>query len=156
MRKPLLFSRSATNRVSFALNASRLVSAIFITPRAISATHSMKSRLAIKFLTTMSSDQMPGPREDLVHQIPSLPGKRRRKMPGVCPGGMFKLRFDWYIRRHYQPLFKKGACAPKSSLLGPQIICYSEFAERNKFRNIPSLTTRSFRVDLLRTVSRSV
>ena len=33
-------------------------------------------------------------------QIPSLPGKKRRQMPGVCPGvggEMLKLRFDWYI-----------------------------------------------------------
>ena len=34
-------------------------------------------------------------------QIPSLPGKKRRQMPGVCPeGGMLKLRFDWYIRTY--------------------------------------------------------
>ena len=31
------------------------------------------------------------------NQIPSLPGKKRRQMPGVCRGGMLKLRFDWYI-----------------------------------------------------------
>ena len=30
-------------------------------------------------------------------QIPALPGKKTRQMPGVYPGGMFKLRFDWYI-----------------------------------------------------------
>ena len=30
-------------------------------------------------------------------QIPSLPGKKRRQIPRVCPGGMLKLRFDWYI-----------------------------------------------------------
>ena len=30
-------------------------------------------------------------------QIPCLPGKKRREMPGVYPGGMLKLRFDWYI-----------------------------------------------------------
>ena len=45
----------------------------------------------------MSSDQMPRPGEDLVHQIPSLPGSL---LPGVRlegGGGMFKLRFDWYI-----------------------------------------------------------
>ena len=35
----------------------------------------------------MSSDQMPRTGEDLVHQIPSLPGSKRRQMPGVCPGG---------------------------------------------------------------------
>ena len=27
------------------------------------------------------------PGEDLVHQIPSLPGSKRRQMPGVGPGG---------------------------------------------------------------------
>ena len=30
-------------------------------------------------------------------QIPSLPGKKRRQIPGVCPEGMLKRRFDWYI-----------------------------------------------------------
>ena len=40
----------------------------------------------------MSSDQMPRPGEDLVHQIPSLPGSKRRQMSGVCPGGC--LSFD--------------------------------------------------------------
>ena len=29
---------------------------------------------------------MPRPGEDLVHQIPSLPGCKKRQMPGVCPG----------------------------------------------------------------------
>ena len=29
--------------------------------------------------------------------VSSLPGKKRRQMPGVCPGGMLKLRFGWYI-----------------------------------------------------------
>ena len=42
----------------------------------------------------MCSDQMPRPGEDLVHQLPSLPGRKTRQMPG---GGVFKLRFDWYI-----------------------------------------------------------
>ena len=46
----------------------------------------MTSRLAIKFPTPMSGDQ-----------IPSLPGKKKRQMPGVCPGGLLKLRFDWYM-----------------------------------------------------------
>ena len=35
---------------------------------------------------------MPRPGEDEVHQIPSLPGRKRRQMPGVCPGGC--LSFD--------------------------------------------------------------
>ena len=30
-------------------------------------------------------------------QMPSLPGRKRRQMPGVCQGGMLKLRFDCYI-----------------------------------------------------------
>ena len=33
-------------------------------------------------------------------QIPSLPGKKRGQIPGVCLGGgrgMLKLLFDWYI-----------------------------------------------------------
>ena len=49
--KPLLFSPSATNRVSFALNAWRLVFVMIYHPSWISATHNMKSRLAIKFPT---------------------------------------------------------------------------------------------------------
>ena len=58
-----------------------------LNPRGISSTRYMKSRLAIKFPTPMSGDQ-----------IPSLPGRKRRPMPGVCAvGGMLKLRFDWYI-----------------------------------------------------------
>ena len=36
-------------------------------------------------------------RHDLSTQMPSLLGRKRRQMPGVCPGGMFKLRLDWYI-----------------------------------------------------------
>ena len=35
---------------------------------------------------------MPRPREDKVHQIPSLSGRKRRQMPGGCPGGC--LSFD--------------------------------------------------------------
>ena len=39
-----------------------------------------------------------GPRKTkFVKFPPSRPGRKRRQMPGVCPGGMFKLRFDWYI-----------------------------------------------------------
>ena len=45
-----------------------------LNPRGISSTRYMKSRLAIKFPTPMSGDQ-----------IPSLPGRKRRPMPGVCP-----------------------------------------------------------------------
>ena len=30
-------------------------------------------------------------------QMPSLLGRKRRQMPGVCPGGMLKLRVDWYF-----------------------------------------------------------
>ena len=43
----------------------------------------------------MSSDPMPRPGEDKVNQIPSLPGSKRRQMPGVCPGGGC-LSFDYY------------------------------------------------------------
>ena len=35
----------------------------------------------------MSSDQIPRPGEDSVHQIPSLLGSKRRQMPGVRPEG---------------------------------------------------------------------
>ena len=47
----------------------------------------MKSKLAIKFPTPYEYDQMPRPGEDLVPQIPSLPGSKRRQMIGVCLGG---------------------------------------------------------------------
>ena len=55
-----------------------LSSSWFITPRGISATRNMKSRLAIKF-------------------PPSRAGKDV-KCPGYARGGMLKLRFDWYIK----------------------------------------------------------
>ena len=42
-------------------------------------------------------DQIPHPLEDSDNQIPSSPGRQRCQMPGVCPGGMLKLQFDWYI-----------------------------------------------------------
>ena len=42
----------------------------------ISVTRNIKSRLAIKFPTPMSGDQMP-----------SLPGEKRCQMPAVCRGG---------------------------------------------------------------------
>ena len=37
---------------------------------------------------------MSRPGEDKVHQIPSLPGSKRRQMSGVCPGGRGCLSFD--------------------------------------------------------------
>ena len=41
----------------------------------------------------MSSDQMPAPgKTKLIKFPPSLVGKDVK-----CPGGMLKLRFDWYI-----------------------------------------------------------
>ena len=54
----------------------------------------MKSKLAIKFPTPYEYDQMPRPGEDLVPQIPSLPGSKRRQMIGVCLGGGGCLSFD--------------------------------------------------------------
>ena len=63
--RPLVFKHSTTNMQSFPLNSSK-----------ISTTHNMKSRLAIKFPTPMSGDQMP-----------SLLGRKRHQMPGVCLGG---------------------------------------------------------------------
>ena len=73
----------------------------FITPRGISAT---KREIE-------ASDQIPHPiwvvikcPAPEVHQISSLPGSKRRQMPGVCPGGgggTFKLWFDWYISSNY-------------------------------------------------------
>ena len=60
----------------------------FITPRGISATRNMKSRLAIKFPTPMSSDQMPAPgKTKLIKLPPSRAGKDVK-----CPGGC--LSFD--------------------------------------------------------------
>ena len=34
-----------------------------------------------------ASDQIPHPLRVVIMQIPSLPGKKKRQMPGVCPGG---------------------------------------------------------------------
>ena len=42
-------------------------------------------------------DQILHPPENSDNQIPSSPGWQRCQMPGVCPGGMLKLRFDRYI-----------------------------------------------------------
>ena len=42
-------------------------------------------------------DQIPHPLEDSDNEIPSSPGRQRFQMPGVCLGGMLKLRFDRYI-----------------------------------------------------------
>ena len=44
----------------------------------------------------MSSDQMPHPQEDLVHQIPFPPPREEKtsNTRGMPRGGMFKLRFD--------------------------------------------------------------
>ena len=37
----------------------------------------------------------------------SFPGRKRHQMRGVCPkGGMFKLRFDWYILQRNLGLFE--------------------------------------------------
>ena len=50
------------------------------------------------------------------NQIPSLPGRKRRQMPGVCPGGrMFKLRFDWYIIAYSSKSTKNCMSAPRFS-----------------------------------------
>ena len=71
----------------------------FIAPRGINATRNMRSRLAIKFPPPMSSDQMPAPgKTKLIKFPPSWAGKDV-KCPGCAGGGMFKLRFDGYIRR---------------------------------------------------------
>ena len=56
-------------------------------------------------------------------QMPSLPGRKRRQMPGVCPKGrgryMFKLQFDWYITvtHYWNPVFmlKCQLCLPERS-----------------------------------------
>ena len=86
MCKPLLFCQSTNNRVSFALNASRLVSTMIITPRGISAT----------WHGNEGSDQIPHPLWVVIKCPPrgrlnssnSLPpGSKRRQMPGVCRGG---------------------------------------------------------------------
>ena len=74
--KPLLFSRSARIGYLPLWMHQGLSPPWLITSRGFIATLNMKSRLAIKFPPPlMSGDQM----------------------PGVCRGGMFKLRFDWYI-----------------------------------------------------------
>ena len=78
----------------------------FITPRGINATRNMRSRLAIKFPPPMSSEQMPTPRKTKLIKFPPSRAGKDVKCPGYARGwggGMFKLRFDRYIKpqRHW-------------------------------------------------------
>ena len=56
-------------------------------------------------------------------QILALPGRKRRQMPGVGPGGegggMLKLRFDWYISCNWKKT---------SKILSKQLLHKSEIA----------------------------
>ena len=45
----------------------------------------------------MSSDQMPAPRKTKLIKFPPSWAGKDIKCPGYARGGMFKLRFDWYI-----------------------------------------------------------
>ena len=96
--KPLLFSQSATNRVSFALNAWKLVFAMIY--------HATYVESA--WLVTLNRDphpwwvviKCPAPgKTKLIKFPPSWAGKDV-KCPGYAGGGMLKLRFDWYITLH--------------------------------------------------------
>ena len=64
-----------------------LSSAWLITPRGISATRNMKSRLAIKFPHPQWVVIKCPPPGRLSSSNSLLPGRKRRQMPGVCPGG---------------------------------------------------------------------
>ena len=65
--------------------------------RGISTTRNMKSRLAIKFPTPMTSDQMPAPGKTKLIKFPPSHAGKDVKCPGFPRGGMFKLQFDRYI-----------------------------------------------------------
>ena len=63
-----------------------------------------------------------------LNQIPSLPDRERRQMPGVCRGGgMFKLRFDRYIMRKLDTIIRVHMLLCESSmLLFVSICCYAK------------------------------
>ena len=37
-------------------------------------------------------------------------------MPGVCPGGIFKLRFDWYVTNHDIKYITMNFCVAETVL----------------------------------------
>ena len=60
-------------------------------------------------------------------QMPSLPGRKKRQMPWICPGGgMFKLRFDWYIisKNYLKCTFSKSDVE-----VGLSIIIWSDLSQ---------------------------
>ena len=92
--RPLVFNQSATNTQSFPLNSSKFdVSALSAVSTMIyQSTWTARLEIWNRGYRSNSPPPMSG------NQIPSLPGRKRRQMPGVCPGGgMLRLRFHWYI-----------------------------------------------------------
>ena len=69
----------------------------FIAPRGITATHNMTSRLAIKFPTPYEYWSYAPPPRRLSSSNSLPPGQEKTSNARGMPGGMFKLRFDWYI-----------------------------------------------------------
>ena len=76
--RPLVFNQSATNMQSSPLISSKFVSAI----SGNLSTHVESGRLVTwnRGLRSNSPPHMSG------DQMPSLPGRKRPQMPGVCPG----------------------------------------------------------------------
>ena len=33
-----------------------------------------------------------------IKTLPTVPCRKRSQMPGLCPGGILNLRYDWYIK----------------------------------------------------------
>ena len=93
-------------------------------------------------------DQIPYPLEDSDNQIPSFPGWHRCQMPGVCPGGMLKLRFDRYIRTQFFQL-------PLSSFLFPLYsFSFPDLSRKDRGDSASRVDCRSFSVLTILTGSR--
>ena len=80
---------------------------------------------------------LPRGRLSLSNSLP--PSSKRRQMPGVCPGGMFELRFDLYIMSQTEVSQSKIALnladnTEKRSLLLFGHFPYVSFLKQNKVR----------------------
>ena len=56
----------------------------------------------------MSSDQMPAPGKTKFIKFPPSPAGEDVKCSGYAQGGMFKLRFNWYITALFRVLSGHG------------------------------------------------
>ena len=94
----------STNRHKYAIFSFEFIKVWCLRRLRHDLSRNTTSRLAIKFPSPTSGDQ-----------IPSLPGKKRRQMPLVYQeGGMLKLRFEWYIScegKFFYSLFRHARCA---------------------------------------------